>query len=138
MIYDNEFVIISMKEKEHAMYKIVLYEDARGDCPVQALLNELDSKAQFEKNARIQLRQIMFYLEILKGSGTRIGEPYTKHIKEEIWELRPGHSRILFFAWKSDAFVLLHAFRKTTKKTPTGEIEKAERERQDWVSRNED
>jgi phage-related protein len=117
------------------MYDIVLYEDARGNSPVQDLLDELDSKAQYEKNARIQLRQIMFYLEILKGSGTRIGEPYTKHIKEEIWELRPGHNRILFFAWKGDTFILLHAFRKTSRKTPPCEIEKADREKQDWVSR---
>ncbi|KLU62314.1 hypothetical protein CEB3_c13580 [Peptococcaceae bacterium CEB3] len=117
------------------MYEIVLYEDIQGNCPIQTFIDELDNKAQHEKNARVQFKQIMFCVEILKGSGTRTGEPYTKHIKEELWELRPGRNRILFFGWRNNTFVLLHAFQKTTRKTPPSEIQKAEREMQDWLNR---
>ena len=54
-----------------------------------------------------------------------------------IWELRPGFNRVLYFYYKDDTFVLLHQFRKQTRKTPRQEIEKAKRERNDWIERKE-
>ncbi len=53
-----------------------------------------------------------------------------------LWELRPGGDRVLFFAWTGGAFVLLHAFRKQSQKTPDSELHKAEREYKDWIERN--
>ena len=53
----------------------------------------------------------------------------------DIWELRPGNNRVLFFYHKDDTYVLLHLFRKRTQKTPRSEIEKAKRERNDWLTR---
>ena len=64
-----------------------------------------------------------------------MGENVTKHLEEDIWELRPGTNRVLFFYFKDNTFVLLHHFRKKTKKTPRREIEKAKSERNDWISR---
>lgn len=48
----------------------------------------------------------------------------------------PGGDRVLFFAWTGGAFVLLHAFRKQSQKTPDSELHKAEREYIDWIERN--
>ena len=118
------------------MYEIIFYEDAHGNCPVEDLISKLDKKAERNKDARIQLKQIMFQLDLLTESGTRCSNEYVEHIREDIWELRPGNNRILLFGWKNNKIVLLHSFRKTTNKTPIKEIERAEREINDWVNRN--
>lgn len=118
------------------MYKVVMYEDARGYSPVEEFIYELDQKAARNKSARIQLKQTTFCLDLLQKIGTRAGENYVKHVKGDIWELRPGSNRILFFAWRGNTLVMLHPFRKTTNKTPHCEIERAERELNDWVNRH--
>ncbi|MBQ6259576.1 MAG: type II toxin-antitoxin system RelE/ParE family toxin, partial [Lachnospiraceae bacterium] len=41
-----------------------------------------------------------------------------------------------FFYWKDNTFVLLHYFVKKSQKTPKKEIEKAKRNRDDWLKRN--
>ena len=73
--------------------------------------------------------------QMLKDHGTRLGENITKNLDEDIWELRPGNNRVLYFYFRDNKFVLLHQFRKKTQKTPRREIEKAKAERDDWVSR---
>lgn len=74
-------------------------------------------------------------IQLLEESGTRIGDNITKHIEDDIWELRPGNNRILYFYFKDDTFILLHHFHKKTQKTPRREIEKAKSERDDWINR---
>ena len=73
---------------------------------------------------------------MLETLGTRIGEPYTKHLEDGIWELRPGRNRVLFFFFRNGTFILLHVFRKETGKTPQLEICRAKVECADWISRN--
>lgn len=118
------------------MYEVVFYEDARGDCPVESLIIELDRKAEKSKTDRVALKQVRLYIDILQRIGTRAGEEYTKHLGGSIWELRPGKNRILFFAWNGNTFVLLHWFRKKTNETPKREIEKAQNEMNDWLHRH--
>lgn len=118
------------------MYEIIFYEDAQGNCPVDDFISKLDHKAAKNKDARIQLKQIIFQIDLLKESGTRASADYVEHIRGDIWELRPGDNRILLFRWQGNKFVLLHWFRKTTNKTPIREIERAEREIDDWVNRH--
>ena len=80
-------------------------------------------------------------IQLLKDNGTWLSSEVTKHIDENIWELRPGNNRIFYFTEEEDAFVLLHVFRKKTQKTPLREIERAKRERDDYLARrnqNED
>ena len=89
---------------------------------------------------------------ILPGSGTRsakdangmckiaesmLNENIKKHLDDDIWELRPGNNRVLYFYFKNDTFVLLHQFRKKTQKTPKREIERAKAERDDYLARKE-
>ena len=92
-------------------------------------------KALTNKNARIQHKHMTQYIQLIEDHGTRIGENITKHPEEDIWELRPGNNRVLFFYHKNDTYVLLHLFRKKTQKTPRREIEKAKAERNDWIAR---
>jgi len=83
---------------------------------------------QKSKDSRIKLNKLNDYIELLSQHGTRAGEPYIKHLEDEIWELRPLRDRILFVAWLDGSFILLHHFVKKTQKTPRREIEKAKRE----------
>lgn len=118
------------------MYNIVMYTDDHGNCPISGFMRELDAKSKTSKNDRIQLKQIIAYVKVLKELGTRAGEEFVKHIENDIWELRPGNNRIFFFVWNGNNIVLLHNFHKKTKKTPLKEIKKAKKELDDWVSRN--
>lgn len=119
------------------MYDIIFYQDSSGKSELLELIKELDKKAIASKSERVMLKQIRFHINILEMNGTRAGEPYVKHVQDEIWEIRPGNNRILFFTWIENRIVLLHQFRKTTKKTPTAEIEKAHREVLDWKERDD-
>ena len=92
-------------------------------------------KEKTNKDARIQFKQINFYIELLRINGIRLSSNIAKHLDDEIWELRPGNNRILFFCFDNDSFVLLHLFRKKTNKTPRSEIEKAKRECDDYKKR---
>lgn len=115
---------------KHAIY---FYRDKSGKEPVLEYLKELLS--QNGKDSRIKAAKIQDYINILSEHGTKIGEPYIKHIDGEIWELRPLRDRIFFVAWVNNSFVLLHHFMKKTQKTPNKEIEKAKRELKDLKER---
>ena len=101
------------------MYKIFFYQDGRGKEPVYEYLKELSKRK--DKDSRIKLNKCNDYIQALAEYGTLIGEPYLKHLEDEIWELRPLRDRILFAAWTKDGFVLLHNFMKQTQKTPRRE-----------------
>jgi phage-related protein len=117
------------------MFNIEFYSTADGVSELWDFLDDLQKKAVTNKDARIQHKQITQYIQLLEDHGTRLGEPVTKHLEEDIWELRPGNNRVLFFYHKENTYVLLHQFRKTTQKTPRREIRKAKAERDDWIAR---
>ena len=119
------------------MYKIEFYEKSDGTSDLWDFLEKLRQKAQTNKDARIQLKQIRLHIQLLQENGTRLPNNITKHLVEDIWELRPGNNRVLYFYHKEDTFVLLHHFRKKTQKTPISELEKAKRERNDYIARKE-
>lgn len=117
------------------MFNIEFYSTADGVSELWDFLDDLQKKAVTNKDARIQHKQITQYIQLLEDHGTRLGEPVTKHLEEDIWEPRPGNNRVLFFYHKDNTYVLLHQFRKTTQKTPRREIRKAKAERDDWIAR---
>ncbi len=117
------------------MFHIEFYRTAQGFSDIEDFLDDLEKRAATNKDARIQHKQVAQYIQFLADHGTRLGENITKHLDDDIWELRPGNNRVLFFYFKDDTFVLLHHFRKKTQKTPKREIDKAKSERNDWVSR---
>lgn len=115
------------------LFKVYFYKDSKGNQPVKDYILQL--KGKNGKDSRIKLKKIDEYIEILKKEGTRAGEPFTKHIEGDLWELRPIYDRIFFIAWDGETFVLLHQFRKKTQKTPQREIDKAKREIEDLKKR---
>ena len=117
------------------MYNIEFYSTEDGVSELWNFLDELQRKAATSKDARIQHKQIVLYIQLLEDHGTRLGENITKHLTEDIWELRPGNNRVLYFYHRENTYVLLHQFRKKSQKTPRREIEKAKAERDDWIAR---
>jgi phage-related protein len=115
------------------VFKIKLYQTPNGEQPIKEYLTSLAGRA--DKNSRVRLNKIDYYLQALREYGTRAGEPYVKHIDGDIWELRPLNDRFFFFAWRGNHFVLLHHFIKKTQKTPKREIEQAKRNLKDYVER---
>ena len=119
------------------MYNVEFYETQDGKSQIWEFLEELRIKAATSKDARIQHKQASLYIELLQQNGTRLNENITKHLEDGIWELRPGNNRVFYFFFQDNTFVLLHQFRKKTQKTPKREIEKAKRERDDYLFRKE-
>ncbi|MBN6065351.1 type II toxin-antitoxin system RelE/ParE family toxin [Aggregatibacter actinomycetemcomitans] len=91
------------------MYDILFYRDSKGHEPVKEYILSLVNHET--KDNRIKLNKIRDYMKILSEFGTRVGEPYVKHLVDELWELRPARDRILFAAVVGGRFVLLHQFR---------------------------
>jgi phage-related protein len=118
-------------------YQIEFYEDNSGRSEVWKFLEELRKKAKSNKDARIQFKQISFYIELLQNNGNCLPENISKRLYDNIWELRPGNNRVLYFYYRNNTYVLLHCFRKKTQKTPKREIEKAINERNDHILKKE-
>lgn len=65
------------------MYDVIFYKDASGKSEVQEYLLKLKQKK--DKESRIKLNKIIAYLNMLEIHGKNIGEPYIKHLEDEIW-----------------------------------------------------
>ena len=126
------------------MFTVKFYETKTGESDVWNFLEELRLRSHSNKDARIQYNQFLKDTlqvtdadDLLSKNGTFLPNTITKHIDEDIWELRPGSNRVLYFYCDKDAFVLLHHFRKKTMKTPPREIRRAKAERDDYLARKE-
>lgn len=84
------------------MYNIEFYEDSNGRSALWEFLESLRVKAATNKDARIQYKQISLYIQLLEDNGTRLNENITKHLDDDIWELRPGNNRVLYFYFQND------------------------------------
>ena len=54
------------------MYNIEFYEDSNGRSELWEFLESLRVKAATNKDARIQYKQISFYIQLLEDNGTRL------------------------------------------------------------------
>ncbi len=83
--------------------------------------------------------KILRHIELLKDNGPFLKEPFVKHIKNKIYELRTkdkdGIYRILYFLYKEKTFILLHGFVKKTDKTPGDAINIAEKRMKEIISK---
>jgi phage-related protein len=103
-------------------YKAKFYTDPKtGRSPILDYINDLDEK---------QRAKISKFIEFLRQHEGVLDEPYSKHIKDKIRELRidlgKNRHRIFYFTFIKKTIILLHAFSKHTQKTPEAEIKIAE------------
>ena len=119
------------------MYDVKFYKDKNGVEPIADYIEDLREKSYSNKDSRINFNKIVAYIDLLCEKGTRIGEPVTKHLDGDIWELRPLKNRILYAYYKDNVFILLHHFIKKTKKIPQQEIEQAKQNLKDYLERED-
>lgn len=118
------------------MYKVITYKNRAGNDEIADFIQDLNSKMETDKNARIRYKKIMEYIGQLQTYGVAAGKPAIERITDtELWELRPIRDRIFFAYWKDNVFILLHHFFKKTQKTPQREIKQAERNLKDFRER---
>lgn len=117
------------------MYEIIFYEDKNRRSEIKDYIRSLQENNN--KSNNIKFNKIISYMRRLQQDGLRIGEPYIKHLSNDIWELRPLRDRILFAYYDNNKFILLSIFMKQTKKTPVKEIQNAQRLLEDYKKRSE-
>jgi len=102
-------------------YKVYYYRNSQNNkVPVLGYINELQIKDRLK---------VLKYIDFLRDNKGILDEPYSKHIKGKIRELRIDFShnkhRIFYVAVIEKKIILLHSFLKKTAKTPKQEIIRA-------------
>lgn len=111
--------------------EVVFYKKENGDKPVEEFINSLNEKMRAKAIGQ---------LKILKEKGRNLREPYSKYIKDGIFELRiqfaSDITRIFYFFYVGDKIIVTNGFIKKTQKTPPKELEKALNYKKDFERRN--
>lgn len=107
---------------ELSEYRVKFYIDLKTNkSHIFEYIDNLDEK---------QKAKILNRIEFLRQHKGVLDEPYSKHIKGKIRELRidfgRNRHRVFYFTFIKKTIILLHAFLKHTSKTPESEIRIAE------------
>ena len=112
------------------MFTVVFYETPAKKCPITEFIASLPENLQAKA-----IRDI----DILAERGYHLREPYSKHVRDGLFELRIQVSgdaaRIFYFFFTGEMIVMVDGFIKKTQKTPSGELEKALRYKTDYEGR---
>jgi phage-related protein len=115
---------------DEKIWKVELYESARGEKPIEDFFDSLEIKA------RLKIKRA---IELLEAFGLEGGYPHIKKIRgSDLWEYRILGSdslRILYVSVTKKTFLILHGFKKKKQKTPTKEIKVAEVRLQEYLMR---
>lgn len=111
-------------------YQVIFYEKENGNEPVKEFLDSLD----------VKMKAKMFRtISILAENGPKLREPYSKPLRDGIFELRAkvgsDISRVMYFFVVGQTIVLTNGFIKKTTRTPEREIETAIRYKNDYLLR---
>ena len=118
-------ITFMLSYKREKMYNIEIYIDKNGNSEIKEYIENV--KKNNNKDSKIKFNKIIAYIRMLEQKGLSLGEPYIKHLEDNIWELRPLRNRILFAYYDNNKFILLNIFIKRTQKTPRMEIDKAKK-----------
>jgi phage-related protein len=73
------------------------------------------------------LAKLLHIFELIEDLGPQLGEPYTKSLKNGLFEIRAkgkeGIGRSIYCYQKDNKIIILHSFIKKTNKTPKKELE---------------
>lgn len=103
-------------------YKVKFYIDIKtGRSPVLEYIERLKPR---------ETAKILKHIDFLRVKKGYLDEPYSRHIKGKIRELRidfaRNRHRIFYFTFIKKNIILLHSFLKKTARTPISEIKIAE------------
>lgn len=112
------------------MWKVEFYETQNQEIPVESFLDNLNTKLRAKA-----IRDILLLQEL----GTSIREPYSKPVKDGLFELRTKFSsdivRVFYFFFDNKKIIITNGFIKKTNRTPKQEIEKALKYKLDYERR---
>jgi len=116
-------------------WNIELYQTTAGETPVLDFIKSLPEKHQ---------SKVYREIDLLESFGTNLSFPHTSKLEgdkyKKLWELRiksgSDISRIFYFAYIDNTFVLLHGFVKKSNKTPVRELERAMSYMTDYLERS--
>jgi len=102
-------------------YSVKFYKDSRtGKSKVREMMDSLEPKIK-EKSWK--------YMDFLAANEAYLEEPYSRHVKGKIRELRVDFAhnffRIFYFCLIGKKIVILHAYFKKSNKAPKKEINRA-------------
>lgn len=115
-------------------YEVEYYKKENGRIPVLDFLLTLNPKMRAKAYNEI---------ELLQKHGPELKEPYVKPLKGKenkgIFELRikfsSDISRIFYYTYRNNKFILLHGYIKKSQKTLKSEIERARKYKEDYERR---
>ena len=118
-------------------WEVEYYKQENGNIPVLEFLLTLSPKIRAKTFSEI---------ELLKKHGNKLREPYVKPVKGDkyngIFELRTKFAsditRIFYFTWSNNTFVLLNGFTKKAEKTSIRELDRALLYKKDYERRCND
>ncbi len=116
-------------------WNVEYYTKENGEIPVLDFLLSLEPK---------MMAKVRHIINLLEQCGTNLREPYAAPIKGDkykgLWELRVKFAsditRVFYFTFQGDKFILLHGIKKKTQKTPSQELARALRYKEDFERRN--
>jgi len=112
------------------MWHIDFYKTKEGKTPLIEFMDSLSIKMRAKAVSDI---------ELLENLGTDIRMPYSKHIKDGLFELRIQQSnnivRIFYFFFIEKQIILTNGFIKKTQKTPSIEIDRGLQYKADYERR---
>ncbi len=114
------------------MFEVEFYKLPDGTKPV----------AEFIKSLNVKMRvKAIDSISILEKYGPELREPYSKSLGDGIFELRikfaSDITRLFYFFFIGKKIVLTNGFVKKTNKTPTEELEKAKKYKEDYERRQQ-
>jgi len=108
------------------------YDKPDGTEPMRDFLSSLDKKMR---------AKVLWTVSLLESDGNSLREPYSKHLKDGIFELRTkvgsDISRALYFFIIDKRVILTHGFIKKADATPPAEIRRAQKYRDEYLNRKE-
>ena len=82
-----------------------------------------------------EIAKSLHVIELLEEFGNRLGMPHSKHLDDSMFELRIRGKREIriFYCFHKNKVIMLHAFIKKTKTTPSKELLKAKAAKKRFV-----
>lgn len=118
------------------MFEIIMWEDENGISPVDGFLDELK-----QRNIKLYVKT-MRNLGLLESSGNMLGMPFSKYLKNGIYELRTtqgnNNTRLFYFFEKDRVIIIDHAIIKKTQKTPSLDMQLAIERKLSYERRHQD
>jgi phage-related protein len=116
----NSQVKMKLTRVQRGQWDVLAICGPRGNCPLLEFLAGLE--AQLAADGRAMLRLLSFVAE----QGPPRNVDVSHKISGEVWELIAGRLRVLWFYDEGRLVVCSHGFVKRTRKTPSGEISRAQ------------